>query len=139
MTERQLQRAVAQYLAAVLDPAQVLYFHCPNEGKRGPMARADFALGGGLAGVPDFYLAWRWMGPASDHPYEMTAWLELKAAKGRLSSAQEAFRDRALALGHHWGLARDLTAVGAMLRVLEVPCRPHRIFTSGTVKLEVRA
>src|ERR1700690_3441784 len=110
MTERQLQYAVAQYFAAVLDPARVLWFHPMNEGKRGKLSQADFKLGGGLAGVADWYLAWQWKGPDAGVIYQTTAWIELKSTKGRLTLAQEAFRERVLGLGHWWALRRDLVA-----------------------------
>ncbi|WP_327077771.1 VRR-NUC domain-containing protein [Paracoccus sp. SMMA_5] len=34
--------------------------------------------------------------------------LEVKGPRGRLSPAQEAFRDRVLAQGHHWALVRSV-------------------------------
>jgi hypothetical protein len=41
--------------------------------------------------------------------------LELKSLKGKLSPAQEAFRDAVLAQGHGWALVRSLDdALGAL-------------------------
>ena len=143
MTERQLQRAVAQYFAAVLDPAKVLYLHCPNEGKRGKFARADFKLGGGLPGVADWLLCWsapwraEYKALQADYPNanKRAAWIELKSAGGKLSGAQGAFAERVRSLGHYCIVCRDLEAVEDALRVWGCPMRPHKLFGTGAVKL----
>lgn len=132
MTERQLHRATAQYFAAVLDPNLVLFVHCPNEGKRGRWAQADFKLGGGLPGVPDWMLSWQYpaRGPIEE---TLVAWVELKSpsAPKKLPAAQEAFRERVLGLGHHHAVCRDLEAVAEALHGWGVPMRPHRMLGNG--------
>ena len=143
MTELQLQRAVAQYFAAVLDPAKVLYLHCPNEGKRGKFAQADFKLGGGLPGVADWLLCWsapwraEYKALQADYPNanKQIAWIELKSATRKLSGAQEAFAGRSQALGHGFMVCRDLADVRASLDLWGCPMRPHQLFGTGAVKL----
>lgn len=138
MTERALQSAAAQYFAAILDPAKVLWFHPMNEGKRGPMARADFALGGGLAGLPDWQLSWvSIIDPGRFGIGLSVLFIELKSTKGRLSPAQQAFKERVLALGHHWALCRTLEQVQAALRSAGAPVRGHSFLASGAVKMEM--
>lgn len=117
MSERQLQRSVAEYFKLVLSP-EVMWFHVPNEGKRGFIAQADFKYGGGLSGVPDFYLSW-----SSDDLHNLTLWIELKSAKGRLTDSQIAFRDRAAAIHQYWTLCRSLDDVQAILIGCFVPTR----------------
>lgn len=58
-----------------------LWWHTPNEGKRGWRAQRDFKALGSKAGVPDIMLV---------HQSKAYA-IELKAAKGRLTPAQNQF------------------------------------------------
>lgn len=142
-SERSLQRATAAYFKAVLLP-EVLWFHCPNEGKRGLHAQADFKLGGGLPGVADWYLAWQKPIAGRLLPdgrsiitqcISVTIWLELKSATGKLTPAQEAFRQRVIMLGHHYEVCRTPEAVVAALRGRGVPMRPHSFLASGVVRV----
>lgn len=153
-SERSLQRATAAYFKAVLLP-EVLWFHCPNEGKRGAHAQADFKLGGGLSGVADWMLGWKksciypadfqqspqdglnfMLNPFPFFQYMIpqTAWLELKSVTGKLTPAQQAFRERVLALGHYHEVCRSLEAVASALRGWNVPTRPHS-FLNGVVRV----
>lgn len=132
-SERALQRQVAAYFAAVLDPVQVLYFHPMNEGKRGRWAQQDFKLGGGLAGVADWMLSWK---ANSFGWYPAVAWLELKSptAPKKLPVAQEAFRQRVRRLGHYHAVCRDLDAVVAALHGWGVPTLEHTILPGGGLR-----
>ena len=131
--EQALQRQTAAYFAAVLNPALVLFLHVPNEGKRGRFAQADFKLGGGLAGVPDWMLSWRTGQDARFGEGHAIAWLELKSptAPKKLPAAQEVFRQRVLGLEHYHAVARDLGAVAIALRAWGVPMRPHKMLPAG--------
>lgn len=74
-------------------------FHVPNGGHRSPREAADFQLMGVVAGVPDLLF---FAGP----PMAGYA-LEVKTAKGVVSDAQERFRQRWLARGGRWAVARS--------------------------------
>jgi hypothetical protein len=110
-TEHKLQVALVDYLAYAAKP-EIFYFAIPNQGNRHIMNATKMKAEGVRSGVADLCF----MLPAG-----RVAWLEMKTAKGALSETQKAFRDRALALGHHWALARSvdeaiehLTAWGVM-------------------------
>lgn len=75
--EQQLQRAVAQYLDAVL-PADVVWFHPPNGGFRTKAEAGIFKALGVKPGVPDIVIIWR----------GRAYFIELKATDGRLSQSQ---------------------------------------------------
>lgn len=87
--ESALQRAVVKLLAlreavARGTPRAFLFFHPPNGGLRNPREAAIFKALGVRVGVPDIVLVYS---PAN------VAFVELKAGKGRLSPAQEGFRE----------------------------------------------
>jgi hypothetical protein len=80
--EEQLQIAVAEYLA--LAAPDLMWFHVPNGEKRSKATAGRLKAMGVRAGVPD--LCFILPGGAS-------AFIELKAGKGRLTSEQVAFFD----------------------------------------------
>lgn len=80
MPEATLHAWVAMGLDQVL-PDDALWFHVPNEGKRGWHAQRSFKRLGARAGVPDIIIM-----------RGGKAWcIELKSAKGKLTAAQRAF------------------------------------------------
>jgi hypothetical protein len=106
--EADLQRAVVQALRTVL-PRTAIIHHCANEvsepGPRGAKRQAILVGMGVHAGFADLMVIC----------YGRILFLELKAPKGRLRPAQEAFRDAVLAQGFDWALVRGLDdALGAL-------------------------
>lgn len=138
--EQLFHQSVAQYLAAILPPEVV--FTTVGHGGGGRVRGALLKSMGVLPGVPDIMICWLERacrdpiyGWRDDAP--AIFWLELKSTKGRLSPAQQMFRERVLALGHCWALCRTLEQVEAALRSAGVPVRGHSFLKSGAVKLEM--
>ena len=106
--EADLQRAVARALHFAL-PRSAIVHHCANEvteaGPRGAKRQAILVGMGVHSGFADLIVLCA----------GRVLFLELKSLKGRLSPAQEAFRDAALAQGFGWALVRSLDdALGAL-------------------------
>jgi hypothetical protein len=106
--EADLQRAVVTALRFALPKGSIIH-HCPNEiteaGPRGAKRQAILVGMGVHPGFADLLVL----------SAERVLFLELKSPKGRLSPAQEAFRDAVLAQGHGWALVRSLDdALGAL-------------------------
>lgn len=99
--EADLQRAVVQALRFAL-PRTAIIHHCANEvtelGPRGAKRQAILVGMGVHPGFADLLVLCD----------ERVLFMELKSHKGRLSPAQEAFRDTVLAQGHAWALVRSL-------------------------------
>jgi len=106
--EADLQRAVVIALRFALPRTAILH-HCANEvtepGSRGAKRQAILV---GMGVQPGFADVMVMCGGR-------VLFLELKSLKGRLSPAQEAFRDAVLAQGFGWALVRSLDdALGAL-------------------------
>ena len=106
--EADLQRAVVIALRFAL-PKEAIIHHCANEvteaGPRGSKRQAILVGMGVHAGFADLLVL----------SNGRVLFLELKSLKGRLSPAQEAFRDGVLAQGFCWALVRSLDdALGAL-------------------------
>jgi len=106
--EADLQRAVVQALLFAL-PRSAIVHHCANEvteaGPRGAKRQAILVGMGVHSGFADLIVLCA----------GRVLFLELKSLKGRLSPAQEAFRDAVLAQGFGWALVRTLDdALGAL-------------------------
>ena len=106
--EADLQRAVVIALRFALPKPAILH-HCANEvtepGPRGAKRQAVLVGMGGQPGFADLIVL-------CDGG---VLFMELKSLKGRLSPAQEAFRDVVLAQGFGWALVRSLDdALGAL-------------------------
>lgn len=110
--EDALQIAVAAFLRHALRDDECLWFAVPNGGKRSKIEAARLVKGGVRAGVPDL---------AFILPGGRTGFIELKAAKGRMSEMQTAFADSASRIGAHWGLCRSVDDVEEALRDWGVP------------------
>ena len=124
--EADLQRAVIQALYFAL-PRTAIVHHCANEvteaGPRGAKRQAILVGMGVHPGFADLIALCD----------GRVLFLELKSLKGRLSPAQEAFRDAVLAQGFGWALVRSLDdALGALAdhgfttRVVNPDARPAR-------------
>ena len=106
--EADMQRAVVVALRFAL-PKRAIVHHCANEvteaGPRGAKRQAILTGMGVHPGFADLIVLCD----------GRVLFLELKSRKGRLSPAQEAFRDAVLALGFGWALVRSLDdALGAL-------------------------
>ncbi len=106
--EADLQRAVVIALRFALPKGAIIH-HCANEiteaGPRGAKRQAILVGMGVHPGFSDLTVLCQ----------GRVLFLELKALKGRLSPAQEDFRDAVLAQGFGWALVRSLDdALGAL-------------------------
>ena len=106
--EADLQRAVVTALRFVLPKGAIIH-HCANEvteaGPRGAKRQAILTGMGIHPGFSDLMILCE----------GRVLFLELKSVKGRLSPAQEAFRDAATAQGFGGALVRSLDdALGAL-------------------------
>ena len=106
--EADLQRAVVQTLRVILPKGAILH-HSANEvtlaGPTGAKRQAILVGMGIHPGFADLMVLC----------YGRVLFLELKSPKGRLSPAQEAFRDAILGQGFGWALVRSLDdALGAL-------------------------
>ncbi|PWL33515.1 VRR-NUC domain-containing protein [Marivita sp. XM-24bin2] len=106
--EADLQRTVVTALRFALPKGAILH-HCANEvteaGPRGAKRQAILVGIGVHPGFADLVVL----------SAGRVLFLELKSLKGRLSRAQEAFRDAVLAQGFGWALVRSLDdALGAL-------------------------
>jgi len=99
--EADLQRAIVTALRFAL-PKGAIVHHCPNEtteaGPRGAKRQAILVGMGVHPGFADLVVLCA----------GRVLFLELKSLKGRLSPAQEAFRDAVTAQGFGWALVRSL-------------------------------
>lgn len=106
--EADLQRAVVKALRFALPKGAIIH-HCPSEiteaGPRGAKRQAILVGMGVHPGFADLIVLCA----------GRVLFLELKSLKGRLSPAQEAFRDMVTAQGFGWALVRSLDdALGAL-------------------------
>jgi hypothetical protein len=104
-SEHQLQASLCDYLQFAARP-ELFWFAIPNGGKRHVHVALQMKKEGAKRGVPDL---------AFLLPEGHTAWLEMKVTGGRLSPDQKTFRDKAIALGHSWGVAKTLDEAIAYL------------------------
>lgn len=99
--EADLQRAVVTALRFALPKGTIIH-HCPSEitepGSRGAKRQAILVGMGVHPGFADLVVLCD----------GRVLFLELKSLKGRLSPAQEEFRDAVLAQGFGWALVRSL-------------------------------
>ena len=106
--EADLQHAVVTALRFALPKGAIIH-HCPNEvtepAPRGAKRQAILVGMGVHPGFADLMVLCA----------GRVLFLELKSLKGRLSPAQEAFRDAVTAQGFGWALVRSLDdALGAL-------------------------
>jgi len=111
--EEHLHRTVADFLSLAL-PETVTWWHVPNGGGRSAAEAGILKAMGVKAGVPDLQFIL---------PPGRAAFIELKPRGGVLSEPQRAMRDRLVAAGCDWALARSVEAVEATLRGWGVPLR----------------
>lgn len=102
--EEALQRQVAAYLNAAYPG--LTWWHTANGMGRSRAEAGILKAMGVKAGVPDLTIIM---------PTGSAAFIELKAAKGRLSESQKAFRDGVQACGCFWAECRSLAEVAGTL------------------------
>jgi len=112
-SEHDLQAAVAEYLTLALPPHEALFCAIPNGGKRDKGTAGKLKAEGLQPGAPDLVILWK--GRAIG--------LELKARRGRLSSAQLAFSMRWTTAGGLYAVARSLEEVADLLDAAGVTLR----------------
>jgi len=95
-TEHQFQSSLCELLTVQARP-DMIWFAIPNGGHRHIAVASKMKAEGVKRGIPDL---------AFLLPAGRCAFLELKVKGGQLSKHQQAFRDRAQALGHVWGIAK---------------------------------
>jgi VRR-NUC domain len=103
--ERNLQRAVHQYLRMALPPDAV-HFSIPNGLMRSKKAGAAAVGEGLLAGVPDLEIVWR----------GRAFFIELKAPRGVVSAAQRETQRRLIYAGAEVMVCKSVEQVEAGLR-----------------------
>lgn len=109
-SEDDLAIQVASALRVLLPP-HVVWFHCPNGGKRDAREGARFKAMGVLAGVPDLFFLWK-----DDHNEQQIAFIELKVGKNGPTDAQLAFADRARHCDAAFAICRSVDSVIDQLR-----------------------
>lgn len=97
-SEHKLQTALCDYLALAARP-ELHWFAIPNGEKRHIRVAQRLKNEGVRRGTPDIFICL---------PAGRIAWLEMKAQKGSLSPEQKSFREKVLALGHHYAMARTI-------------------------------
>lgn len=97
-SEHKIQVALMDYLS-IAGRKDLHWFAIPNGEKRHIAVASRLKAEGVRRGSPDVVFLLEG---------GRVAWLEMKAAKGSLKPEQKEFRDKALALGHLWGVARNV-------------------------------
>lgn len=109
------------YLRLVL-PIGCILTSIDHANARNALAGALRKARGVQPGIPDIYIAIN----------SVTVWFECKAAKGKISQAQQDFRDTALKQGHHWFAIRTIADVEAALE--QVPFQRPRDKSGSSVR-----
>lgn len=104
-TEQSMHISVASFLKRALPP-EILWFHCPNGGKRNLKEASLLKAMGTLAGVPDLIFVM---------PNGQAAFLELKTKTGEHSPEQITFAQRARLIGCAYATCRSFDEVEATL------------------------
>lgn len=122
--EHDLQRSIAQYLDAVLTK-DVLWSSCDHAGK-GAVRMKLLKARGVKNGWPDITLYWTEPTCVAGVFILEVGHLELKSAKGRMSTEQLEFAQRSIALGHHHAIVRGIDDLRKVLHEWDVPTRESK-------------
>lgn len=131
LTEAQLHRAVADYLAVAL-PESACFTTFPAGGG-GKVRGAQLKSRGLRAGWPDVQVLYRFSYPDTIHPRSQFVGLELKTATGRLSPEQIECHAAIRRAGGLVFVCRSVEDVESFLSGLGIPLRA-RPFGLGTVR-----
>jgi hypothetical protein len=104
--ERAIQTAIVAAVRRLCKPQQGLCYAIPNGGKRDVISAARLKAEGVLAGMPDLGFAL---------PGGVTAYLEIKSAKGRQSVQQEFIEKQLTHLGHRYAVAHSIDEAWGVL------------------------
>ena len=107
--EQAIQRAVVQYLGIMENLGELFYYAVPNGGLRSKIEASIFKSLGVRAGVSDIVVMF---------PGGKCAFIEIKSAKGRLSEAQQRFKNQVEHFGFEYAECRSVTEVEAFVRRL---------------------
>lgn len=97
-SEHKIQVALMDYLKLALRP-ELEARAIPNGGRRHISVANKLKAEGVRAGSPDIFICL---------PGGKVAWLEMKAKNGSLEPEQKEFRDKVIALGHSYGVAKSV-------------------------------
>lgn len=111
--ERDLQVAVAAILDVHERAGRCVYLHVPNEGKRSKWHGAELKRQGLKPGAPDFIV---WL-PMDMLPWPWVACIELKAARGTMTTAQKGFAQKLAAISHRYYTVKAATPDEAVREV----------------------
>lgn len=111
-TEAQLHADVVKYLKQAL-PANAVFHHSPNEGKRGWIAQKSLKTYGTRAGWPDIEIIWggRFYG------------IELKSKSGRVEETQMSVMKDITSAGAAWIVCRSKEEVELALNGWGIPLK----------------
>jgi hypothetical protein len=112
--EQEAQIAIVAWIKAV--SPSTMCFHVPNAAKRSPAERRALVAMGLLAGVPDLCLI-------AEPPGPSLAFVEVKAAGGKLSPEQQSFRAWAEAAGIPYAVVQNIDETRVAFREWLVPTR----------------
>src|SRR3989304_2013103 len=96
MSEADIQAAIID-LVEVFKRPRLKYWHTPNGGKRHIKTAMKFKRQGVKAGVPDLIFVVPPLAGSNEPPF--FGFLEVKTPKGKMSPAQQEFRDWCLEVG----------------------------------------
>lgn len=117
--EHKFQASAVEYARLALPAAAVITSIDHANASAG--ARAAKAAQGVLPGIPDILITWT---PDPSTGLHLIGWMETKARKGVLSTAQKVWRELLLASGAYWCAPRTLDDVAAFLASMPIPLRP---------------
>ena len=115
ISEHQLQRQVADYLDRALPPDA--FWTSIDSAGRGAIAGARMKRRGVRKGILDTLVVWR----------DITLWIELKSADGRLTPDQRRFCLAVEQAGHRTRICRSLEAVYQVLLNNGIPLRARLV------------
>ena len=119
--EQILQKQVAQFLHAALDPARVWWTAIDHSTKDALHAKIKHGMGV-KAGLPDIWIVWRAVGDVAEAPPHLMC-IELKSLRGVMSDAQDALSATLWNLGVPVYVCDTLDGVIAALKEHGVPMR----------------
>jgi len=105
-SEAQIHTAIVELLQRTAAPG-VVFWHCPNGGKRNVVEAKKLKGMGVLAGVADLQIS---------IPGRMMVFLEIKGPKGRVEKSQIAFLDAMACNGHVAHIVRSVKAAEEILK-----------------------
>lgn len=115
-SERQVQRAIVDYLDRALDPRRARFTHIPAGGRREVVTAANLKRDGVRKGWPDLVIVYEY----NDAP--RTMFLEVKApGSGRLTPEQREFADFCGGIGAMFFIVRSVDEVKDIVIAAGIP------------------